>query len=197
MKMYIKQYTTLPFACRWPHVDHTGYRKSPYYPAAFARPSNGNRPQSCSHSSRGHDSTRSSCTQTHCVHQRWLPPQCIPPDMRSSWIYFNTLLYERNTISTSKTLFGPITSTGDLSPVAAVALAPISWMIVVYSSSRQFSPMMMGPDTARIVTRGWTTQPLEMVMSPRKTLSSFSQTVALGQIFSLYFVFVLAAGDGD
>ena len=47
----------------------------------------------------------------------------------------------------------------------------------------QFSPKIIGPDSAMIVALGWITQPLDTVMSPLSKLSS--QTIAFAMIFML------------
>lgn len=97
--------------------------------------------------------------------------------------FFSPIFNASTREPTSNTLFAPITSTGGFA--IALVSSPVSWIIVVYSSIRQFSPMMIGPDLAMIVTRGWMIHPLDTVISPEKVLSSHSQTIALGIIFNL------------
>lgn len=97
--------------------------------------------------------------------------------------FFSPIFSASTREPTSNTLFAPITKTGGLA--IALVSSPVSWIMVVYSSIKQFSPMIIGPDFAMIVTRGWMMHPLETVISPEKVLSSHSQTIAFGIIFSL------------
>lgn len=57
------------------------------------------------------------------------------------------------------------------------------WIRVAYSSTIQYSDIMIGPPSAMIVALGWITVPPAIVISPFRIQSS--HTVAPGIIFTL------------
>lgn len=129
-----------------------------------------------------------------CSPLRWQPAPImqlfviVTPDdtvLLPSNTFFSPIFVASMVHPTSNTLFDPIKSVGGLAGGSMSSSTLALLIIVAYSSIKQFSPMMIGPASAIIVTRGWIMHPPEMVISPMNVLSSHSQTIAFGIIFKL------------